>query len=52
MLMTITNAEIAQNIRRLKKWHEETKPAEHNEDEFREKVIDILEDITNNLNSS
>lgn len=44
----VTNPEIAEKVRKLKKWHEETKPSEYNEDEFREKVIDILEDIVYN----
>jgi hypothetical protein len=46
--MATTNAEIWQKIKQLKKWHEENKPGAGNEDEFREKVIDILEDIVYN----
>lgn len=39
------NSEIYAKTQKLKRWAEVNKPSPGNEDEFREMVIDILEDL-------
>ena len=42
--------EIREKVKKLGFWHVENKPTPGNEDEFREKVIDILDDIARKMN--